>query len=181
MAKQPPHGYQPRGKPVDLTKTKPPGSDAPPAPRLFPIQGSAAIPWAMIEPHEFQCQLNHYANLERMATRGGLSAQEVIYILDHRNWGRPGEHTELRDWEGELARRADQWKRESFESQKAELIAAVWQGVHGYRKLLDHHREHHPSGNNATILVDRDVDAGLAALERILQANTVDGVAVKPS
>lgn len=105
MAKGPtPGGYQPKGEPVDLTKTKPPrtpSASAPPAPRMFPIMRGPAIPWAMIEPHEFQCQLNHYQSLERLAQRGGLSAQEAIYVLDHRSWdSQAGSRAsrELRDW-----------------------------------------------------------------------------------
>lgn len=46
------------------------------------------LPWAMIQPHEAQAQLNHSQSLKRLAERGGLSACEALAILDNRRWGR---------------------------------------------------------------------------------------------
>jgi hypothetical protein len=40
-----------------------------------------AIPWAMIAPHERQARANHYQSLERLAERGGLSADEAVAVL----------------------------------------------------------------------------------------------------
>ena len=45
-----------------------------------------SVPWAMIEPHEKQAQSNHGQTLERLASRGGLSACESVAILEDRRW-----------------------------------------------------------------------------------------------
>lgn len=49
---------------------------------LLPI----AVPWAMIEPHEAWAQKNHGQTLRRLADRGGLSASEVLAVLDDRGY-----------------------------------------------------------------------------------------------
>lgn len=45
------------------------------------------IPFAMIAPHEKQARANHGQSLDRLAERGGLSADEAIAILHDRSWG----------------------------------------------------------------------------------------------
>lgn len=49
--------------------------------RKYP-HGIASIPWEMIAPHEEQAQHNHGGQtLQRLAERGGLSAQEAVAVL----------------------------------------------------------------------------------------------------
>jgi hypothetical protein len=50
-----------------------------------------AIPWEMIAPHEAQAQKNHQQTLERLNERGGLSAEEALYVLQDRDlsWNGP--------------------------------------------------------------------------------------------
>lgn len=50
--------------------------------RLFSLGTLTSMPWAMLAPHEAQALHNHDQTLERLAQRGGLSACEVIAILD---------------------------------------------------------------------------------------------------
>lgn len=65
--------------------------------KLFPIPGQWSvknhkrlpyfnIPWDMIASHEAQAQANHYQTLERLAQRGGLSADEAIAVIEDRKW-----------------------------------------------------------------------------------------------
>jgi hypothetical protein len=47
------------------------------------------IPWEMIQPHERQALKNHCGqNLEKLASRCGLSPCEAIAILEDREWER---------------------------------------------------------------------------------------------
>ena len=46
-----------------------------------------AFPWALLAPHEQQAIRNHGGQtLERLAERGGLSASEMLAILEDRDW-----------------------------------------------------------------------------------------------
>ena len=55
--------------------------------KMFPIMGSDPIPWSVIEPHDSQARFNHCGqSLERLAERGGLSANEAICVLENRPW-----------------------------------------------------------------------------------------------
>lgn len=59
---------------------------------MFPIQAShewahrdqlKAIPWDLIEPHGVQAIRNHCGqDLEKLASRGGLSACEAVAVLE---------------------------------------------------------------------------------------------------
>jgi hypothetical protein len=54
--------------------------------RVFPILqppkgGLRSLPWAMLEPHEYQAKANHDQSLQRLAERGGLSAIEAVAVL----------------------------------------------------------------------------------------------------
>jgi hypothetical protein len=58
------------------------------------------IPWDMIAPHAKQADKNHYQTLERLAERGGLTAEEAVAVLrSHsamdRNWVRGGANEAL--------------------------------------------------------------------------------------
>lgn len=57
---------------------------------LFPIMHSeiAAIPLALIAPHEAQTWRNHGQTLKRLAERGGLSDCEACAVLEDRRWRR---------------------------------------------------------------------------------------------
>lgn len=61
--------------------------------RLFPLlyppklNGTRAIPWGMLEPHEDWALQNHGQTLQQLANRGGLSPLEVLCILDHKGGG----------------------------------------------------------------------------------------------
>ena len=59
------------------------GSDS----KWFPIMGGPRIPWAMIEPHESQAEINHGQSLKRLAQRGGLNPYEAVHVLLDRKWG----------------------------------------------------------------------------------------------
>lgn len=50
----------------------------------FPILGSKPkeyIPLDVIKPHEKQAIINHMQTLERLASRGGLSWVEMLFVL----------------------------------------------------------------------------------------------------
>lgn len=44
------------------------------------------IPMAVIAPHERQALKNHGQSLEKLAYRGGLSADEALAVLEDRSW-----------------------------------------------------------------------------------------------
>jgi hypothetical protein len=46
----------------------------------------ASVPWALLAPHEARAQRNHYQSLARLASRGGLSPDEMCDVLDDRGW-----------------------------------------------------------------------------------------------
>ncbi len=46
----------------------------------------ASVPWALVEPHREQALRNHYQTLERLAERGGLSADELHAVVHDRAW-----------------------------------------------------------------------------------------------
>lgn len=45
-----------------------------------------SIDWEFLEPHRRQATKNHYQTLERLAERGGLSADELVAVLEDRPW-----------------------------------------------------------------------------------------------
>ena len=60
-------------------------------PRRFPILEHRAghiqsVPWWLVEGHEQQALLNHDQTLETLASRGGLSSQELYCIVHDRKW-----------------------------------------------------------------------------------------------
>ena len=64
------------------------------------------IPWAMIETHDQQCNLNHGGqNLESIAQRGGLSRCEAVAVLEDRPWT----HIAVSDADRELAGLVANW------------------------------------------------------------------------
>lgn len=44
------------------------------------------VPWELMAPHEAQARLNHYQSLDELASRGGLSADEAVAVLEDRQW-----------------------------------------------------------------------------------------------
>ena len=56
----------------------------------MPIMGAtivSEIPFALIAPHDAQARSNHGGqNLDKLASRGGLSACEALAILENRRW-----------------------------------------------------------------------------------------------
>lgn len=50
----------------------------PPCPR--------SVPWEFIAPHEEWAENNHEESLAELASRGGLSACEIVAIIEHRKW-----------------------------------------------------------------------------------------------
>lgn len=55
----------------------------------FPIPGGRqrrSVPWAFVAPHAAQARANHDQTLERLAERGGLSACELVAVLEGRDW-----------------------------------------------------------------------------------------------
>jgi hypothetical protein len=49
------------------------------------------VPRAMLDEHVQQCYLNHGTSLDRLARRGGLTADECLAILEDRAWAPIGE------------------------------------------------------------------------------------------
>ncbi len=54
--------------------------------KRFPIMGGPSIPWEMLAPHERQALDNHDQSLATLASRGGLSPSEAIFVLDDKRW-----------------------------------------------------------------------------------------------
>lgn len=55
--------------------------------KWFPILGGyGVIPFEVIEPHREQAMKNHGQTLERLAERGGLDYDEMLSVLEDRNW-----------------------------------------------------------------------------------------------
>lgn len=50
------------------------------------------VPLAMVLPHDKQAQRNHSQTLHRLAERGGLSACELVAVLEDRDWRPMPEH-----------------------------------------------------------------------------------------
>jgi hypothetical protein len=46
----------------------------------------ASVPWGFVAPHEHQALLNHRQSLETLARRGGLSASELLAVVQDRAW-----------------------------------------------------------------------------------------------
>jgi len=44
------------------------------------------IAWSLLEPHRAQAMTNHSQSLEGLAARGGLSAAELVAVLEDRPW-----------------------------------------------------------------------------------------------
>lgn len=54
---------------------------------MFPVLNDEVIkrvPWEAVEPHEAQAQKNHSQSLKRLAERGGLGIEELLYVLTDR-------------------------------------------------------------------------------------------------
>lgn len=51
-----------------------------------------AVPWDLMLKHERQAQRNHSQSIQRLAERGGLSAEEAVAVLEDRDfYPAPGE------------------------------------------------------------------------------------------
>ncbi len=66
------------------------------------------IPWEMISSHDKQAKANHDQDLEKLQSRGGVSACEALAILDERPWKRMDEN-EAHD---ELIKRITQYENQ---------------------------------------------------------------------
>lgn len=80
---------------------------------MFPVlQGKTIkrVPWAMLTPHEPQALINHDQSLERLAQRGGLGADEMIFILEDRGWTHERDVQE-RETEVDLIARVEAWRK----------------------------------------------------------------------
>ena len=67
--------------------------------RRFPIMHDAeikSVPWEVMQPHELQALRNHSQSLERLASRGGVTPEEAVAIIEGRPWKRMP-FTEARD------------------------------------------------------------------------------------
>lgn len=56
--------------------------------RLYPALDGPAVPWSIVAPHEAQAKTNHDQTLKELAGRGGLSAGEMVAVLEDRKWRR---------------------------------------------------------------------------------------------
>jgi hypothetical protein len=54
-----------------------------------------SVPWRLLAPHEQRAWRNHSQTLERLASRGGLAVNEMVWIIEDRGWGNTGEPDEL--------------------------------------------------------------------------------------
>ena len=57
--------------------------------RLFPVLKGVTlkfIPWGLLDPHRRQADRNHGQTLEKLADRGGLSAEEAMAVIEGRRW-----------------------------------------------------------------------------------------------
>lgn len=60
-----------------------------------------SVPWSVVTPHETQAQRNHGQSLPRLAQRGGLSPDEMLAVLEDRDWERMDREEavrQLRNW-----------------------------------------------------------------------------------
>lgn len=71
----------------------------------FPILGDpeiAWVPWRLLLPHDKQAMANHSGqNLEKLASRGGLSTCEAVAVIEDRRWHKMDPvvaRAELRSW-----------------------------------------------------------------------------------
>lgn len=67
--------------------------------RRFPIMHDTeikSVPWEVMQPHELQTLRNHSQSLERLASRGGVTPEEAVAIIEGRPWKRMP-FTEARD------------------------------------------------------------------------------------
>lgn len=66
------------------------------------------VPFAFVEPHDAQAKLNHGAELNQLARRGGLLPVELVAVLEDRPWDPGAKEVEaigrinnlLSAWEG---------------------------------------------------------------------------------
>lgn len=73
----------------------------------------AAVPWEMLAPHESRVAKQHYQTLEHLASRGGMSAAEMVAVLEGADinarafWG--AGHSDPVFSDTELRRRVTAW------------------------------------------------------------------------
>ena len=70
--------------PVDVLRTFP-VLLSPRQESAFPV-ARRSVPWSLLVPHEEWAKRNHDQNLETLASRGGLSPDEMLAIIEHRRW-----------------------------------------------------------------------------------------------
>lgn len=46
----------------------------------------SSVPWGFVEPHAAQAMANHYQTLKGLAGRGGLSPDELLAVVEGRQW-----------------------------------------------------------------------------------------------
>jgi len=93
--------------------------------RLFPVlwheferEGKAlkaagcpkSVPWGFVAEHEEQCQKNHDQSAARLAERGGLGVNEMVYVLRDEHWPRLDRMLSELDALPELKRRLAEWQ-----------------------------------------------------------------------
>lgn len=59
--------------------------------RMFPVLRAKGgcptlVPWDFIAPHERWAMNNHSQTLERLAERGGITAGEMVAVIEGRRW-----------------------------------------------------------------------------------------------
>lgn len=58
--------------------------------KQFPVLGATgrirSVPWRLVEPHTTQAYKNHGQTLEGLASRGGLSWEELFAVMADENW-----------------------------------------------------------------------------------------------
>lgn len=46
----------------------------------------STVPWSLLAPHERQALYNHGQTLEQLASRGGLSPCEIMWVIERKRW-----------------------------------------------------------------------------------------------
>ncbi|KKL57648.1 hypothetical protein LCGC14_2233330 [marine sediment metagenome] len=57
--------------------------------RLEELGCPRMVPWSLVAPHQQQAQANHNQSLETLARRGGLAANELLAVLEDRDFEKP--------------------------------------------------------------------------------------------
>jgi hypothetical protein len=86
------------------------------------------IPWAMLQRHEGTASRNHGGqSLARLALRGGISALEILCILNAEPWHKTRRRYQDDDQAHKaLAQKVQNWRSEQAQGSPRATLADVW-------------------------------------------------------